>query len=50
MSLITIEEDKQSLQLQRDGRIGYMGQEDTALSALEVRMPERKAAAAERKA
>ena len=50
MSLNTVEEDKQFLQLQREGRIGYIGQEDRALSSLEVRMAERKATAAERKA
>ena len=49
MSVITIEEDRQFLQLQRDGRIGYMAQEDTALSILEGRILERKAAAAKRK-
>ena len=37
--LITIEEDKQFLQLQREGRIGYMGQEGTTLSSPEFEWP-----------
>lgn len=49
LSLITIEEDRQFLQLQREGRIGYMAQEDKVLSAKESRIVNRNITAKKRK-